>query len=95
MMDRHVPPHQVWSLGSQTAGMGDVRAGAVAEGGAKRSVMILKAQVSDWVSIDSEKPKERSATPCAARQARTAQRRGGRGNGSQSDFRVARRVETD
>lgn len=38
MMDSHVPPHHVCSPGSQSSGRGVVRAGAVADGGAKRSV---------------------------------------------------------
>jgi len=41
MIDSHVPPHHVCNSGSHVSGNGDVRAGAVADGGANRSVISL------------------------------------------------------
>ena len=43
MMDSQVPPHHVWRAPSHSTGRGFVRAGAVSEGGANRSVISLQS----------------------------------------------------
>ena len=46
MIDSHVPPHQVCAWGSHVVGKGDVRAGAVSDAGANRSVMSLESIIT-------------------------------------------------